>query len=262
MAKLSKKGFTLIELLVVIAIIALLMSILMPSLAKVRQQTKKVVCQANLRQWGITSEMYLLDNNNSFWTGRAIRTSEQDQSNYWIQALRPYFGNQLDLCLCPSARKFNGSNAYDSAVLFPKEFGFPTWRYAGDYASYAENTWVSNPDNADKRYWRTRNVKKTSMIPVMIDSYHIDSMVQTNATAPAIEGLKLYNGSNEMHKVCINRHNYHVNAVFMDASVRPVPLKYLWTLRWNRRYVAVEQDWPAWMQKLKDPPSTDYDCTQ
>jgi len=45
----KKKGFTLVELLVVIAIIALLMSILMPALARVRELANRVVCGTNCR---------------------------------------------------------------------------------------------------------------------------------------------------------------------------------------------------------------------
>ena len=45
----GKKGFTLIELLVVIAIIALLLSILMPSLQKMQMQVKTLVCTVNCR---------------------------------------------------------------------------------------------------------------------------------------------------------------------------------------------------------------------
>jgi len=48
-----RKGFTLIELLVVIAIIALLMAILMPALARVKEQARTVACLANLKQWNL-----------------------------------------------------------------------------------------------------------------------------------------------------------------------------------------------------------------
>lgn len=54
----ARAGFTLIEVLVVVAIIALLVSILLPSLAAARRQGKEVVCKSNLHQIGIASGGY------------------------------------------------------------------------------------------------------------------------------------------------------------------------------------------------------------
>ena len=56
-----KKGFTLVELLVVIAIIALLMGILMPALARVRQIAFRMVCGTNLSGIGKAMMIYAND---------------------------------------------------------------------------------------------------------------------------------------------------------------------------------------------------------
>jgi prepilin-type processing-associated H-X9-DG protein/prepilin-type N-terminal cleavage/methylation domain-containing protein len=53
-----EKAFTLIELLVVIAIISLLMGIMLPALAKVRQEGQEVMCLNNLRQMAMASQVY------------------------------------------------------------------------------------------------------------------------------------------------------------------------------------------------------------
>jgi prepilin-type N-terminal cleavage/methylation domain-containing protein/prepilin-type processing-associated H-X9-DG protein len=51
-------GFTLIELLVVVAIIALLISILLPSLSRAKEQAKAAVCASRLRGFGQGSAVY------------------------------------------------------------------------------------------------------------------------------------------------------------------------------------------------------------
>ena len=63
------RGFTLIELLVVIAIISLLMAILIPTLNKVRQITRRVVCKSNLKQIALGWNMYLNGNKGFFYQG-------------------------------------------------------------------------------------------------------------------------------------------------------------------------------------------------
>lgn len=58
----SLRAFTLIELLVVVAIIAILMAILLPSLAHARDKGKESVCKSNLRQFGIGASTYANEN--------------------------------------------------------------------------------------------------------------------------------------------------------------------------------------------------------
>ncbi len=56
------KGFTLVELLVVVAIIALLVSILLPSLGMAKEAARRVTCSANLRNLGLAANFYASEN--------------------------------------------------------------------------------------------------------------------------------------------------------------------------------------------------------
>lgn len=58
----KEKAFTLVELLVVISIIAVLLAVLMPALAKVKEQARIVVCATNLKNYGPALYMYAQSN--------------------------------------------------------------------------------------------------------------------------------------------------------------------------------------------------------
>jgi prepilin-type N-terminal cleavage/methylation domain-containing protein/prepilin-type processing-associated H-X9-DG protein len=68
----NKKAFTLVELLVVIAIIALLMGLLLPALARAREQAKRTICMSGLRQLTIAWMSYAEANGDKIVNGAPL----------------------------------------------------------------------------------------------------------------------------------------------------------------------------------------------
>ncbi|MFI4910202.1 MAG: prepilin-type N-terminal cleavage/methylation domain-containing protein [Sedimentisphaeraceae bacterium JB056] len=117
------KGFTLIELLVVISIIAVLMSILMPALTKVREQAKKTLCSSNQRSMSLALNAYA-DASNGVYPVPHEDIDEDgnawEAGDDWVYTLEDngYLGGEIDnlryskgIWSCPSSERAEISNA-------------------------------------------------------------------------------------------------------------------------------------------------------
>lgn len=114
------RAFTLVELLVVIGIIAVLVSILLPTLSRAREQAKMVQCLSNMRQMGNAEVMYA-----TAWKGWGVPHMQGRILNNNI-ATRDWRGN-------PSFKQFLGfpqqkiytGNPPDLTIAWPLKMHCP-----------------------------------------------------------------------------------------------------------------------------------------
>ena len=245
----KRNGFTLIELLVVIAIIAVLMSVLMPSLQRVRNQAKAVMCKTNLKQWGMVWSMYVDDNLDKF----------PDYSGHnWMNRndISRFYADSNDLLFCPMTNKnkrLSGTDLIREAVLVNNN--------DEPVGSYALNEWILDSDDTGggrslTDYWRNTQHRGLPNIPVMGDgAWRSDGQPNHTDAPPEFEGQPRSGvNSDEIRIFAIPRHNNATNMLFMDWSVRRVGLKGLWRLKWNGSFDTNYPSplWPDWMSGFSD----------
>ena len=157
----SGKAFTLVELLVVISIIALLISILLPSLSRVRKQAKSVLCLTHLRELSHGWHMYADENNDVSLPGRyAKEPGGKTNPNNWYDVgngmkYRPRWvaamGAQVGIFAFNKPSTSEDRQDYDSKIYHCP--AVPTWTDERNSAYGYNHQFLGNARKANGRFY-------------------------------------------------------------------------------------------------------------
>ncbi len=193
-----EKGFTLIELLVVIAIIALLLSIVLPSLGKAKEYARRVVCASNQRQCGMAVRIYSEENNGMFPLQAA--TNWAWDVSYWTTDLILNSGAEPDIFYCPANRTMSADDMrfWRFSEITPPATSISTPEPTGDarkdFYRVSAFFWIFESHNARDRQFPDPRIALTGL-PSREWLYRMSDLKSPSTAEMVTDAVLKQNGS-------------------------------------------------------------------
>ena len=240
-------GFTLVELLTVVGLMALLVSLFLPVLSKVRAAANTTSCVSNLRQLGAAWTAYLAEHHGRLpeYAWRNGPNPEALYSGYWTGIVEKN-GIRGDTLVCPAARteterQGGGGSAFEawSGKLFGRGTAVCLDDKTYRVGSYGYNGHLVARGGFGKKAVCLSQVGDTSNVPAFFDSTHPDATPALSDPAsppqppPDLRGATVGIGSPEHWRFLIGRHGRGINVYMADGSVRWVRVDDTYQLTWS-----------------------------
>ena len=243
------RGFTLVELLTVIGLIALLVSLFMPVLGKVRAAANTTGCVSNLRQVGLAWTMYVAENHGRLpdFVGVSRSTPDAGWRGYW-PGIAETAGVKKESLLCPAARtesdRPNGYGTVSEAWSGKGIGNGGAYRLSDQVyrvSSFGYNYYLNQggrfapPGTAGTLY----ALPDRANVPAFFDCVHPDATPISRGSnipelaPPNLRGDHVTDGSPEHWKFLLGRHGRGINVYMADGSARWVRLEDTYLLTWN-----------------------------
>ena len=149
------KTFTLIELLVVVAIIAILASMIMPSLSKARKSAQKTVCLNNVKSLGTATALFLIDGNKD----NGVKPGYYPKYQWWQNDIDKILGTKIDKNGWGVEKYYHGKHWQCPAQERKK---WPTPLDPGKL-NYGMNSFLNHPYNIPVKYQPSKSIPRHSI---------------------------------------------------------------------------------------------------
>lgn len=195
-----KKAFTLIELLVVIAIIAILAAIVFPVFARAKEAAKKISCLSNVRQIGMSYQMYATDNDD-------FLPLTLDSQSSWVDQCQPYLKSRAIL-RCPSDTSSNWDDP--TASKRRKTSYFINFYMTGDFTL-----------EDGSRYCNLTSIPAPSSVIYLAESVN-------NAKGDHFHPMDWESEGDAVTEIALGRHTDGANYAYVDGHARWSKFSPLW----------------------------------